>query len=740
MEILAPAGDSESFFTAINNGADAIYLGLGDFNARAKSTFFNTENIAEYIKKAHLFGVKVYITTNTLIKDEEIEPFIAFAEKCVQAKPDAFIIQDWAVARIFRDCFDNVTLHASTQMGIHNLAGAKNAKEFGFSRVVLSRETKLEDIKLIKQETGLEIEYFVQGALCVAFSGNCYMSALEHNKSGNRGKCLQLCRLPYTAYSNNNFIGSGYLLSARDLCLIENLQELKDAGVDSLKIEGRLRRAGYVAQSVNSYRKAVDSLENDKKIDFKKEIFNLKQVFSRGDYNKRAYLDNGVPQNIINPQIQNHLGIKIGEVVSIQNFKDLFKVQLKLSSPINTGDGLKFLDNDKEQASIGVGNIEKSNNLYTIYTKTKLKPNWQVYKTLDSVSEQNLLSTIRKLPINAKVTANIDKPLTIEFEYNNISSTITTDYVCPQAQNSPTTVEEIKTQISKLNDTDFVLQNIEINLDNIFIPKSILNKARRECVENLEAKIIANHERSIKAIKNTQNYSIMQDILSTMQGTMQSAMQQNLDNIYIINEETDISNLSINENDVLALSPITYNKANINSLIEKAKSKTKNIALTLPIISNYKDFDILDEIITNLDKDIALIINNISGLKYANNGRKIIAGTGMNVYNNLSAFILKEMGVDAIIFSKEISSQNGFYKFAYGKNSLMTFAHCPFKTLFNNDCTQCKFNNNLELYGEDGRKYEIHRTVISQCYFTLYSKTIQDKRNGNGDVCDLRFI
>lgn len=742
MEILAPCGDGESFLAAINNGADAIYLGLGDFNARAKSTFFNTENIRDYIKRAHLFGVKVYITTNTLLFDDEIDNFINFIQKCVEAKADAYIIQDWAVARILRDCFDGLELHASTQLGIHNLSGAKIAKDFGFKRVVLSREAKLEDIKEIKENTGLEIEYFVQGALCVAFSGNCYLSALEHNKSGNRGKCLQLCRLPYQAYIDNNLVGNGYLLSARDLCLIENLQELQNAGVDSLKIEGRLRRAGYVAQSVQSYRRALDALNQNKSLNIEKEKFLLKQVFSRGEFNTRAYLDAGVPDQVINPQIQNHLGIKIGQVVSVQNFKDLYKVQIKTNTPIHSGDGLKFLDETNiERASIGIGNVEiLGNGNFYIYTKSKLKSNWTIYRTLDSIHEKRLQENIRKLDINAIVHAKENEPLKIEFLYNKnnqiIQAEITSDYICPSAKNAPTTEEEIENQISKLNDTDFILENVDIRMDNVFIPKSILNQARRECISMLEQNIIKTHEKNLKHKVFSENIAFLRDLLSTMHSTMQS----NLNNIVIINEDVNLDKISINDNDILAIEPIVYSKQNVLKVIESARHKSKNIALVLPIIANYKDQKIIDEIVDNIDNNIALIINNTWGLKYIKT-HKIIAGLGMNVHNLLCANTLKEMGVSDIIFSKEIThNYAGFYHFTFGKHSLMTFVHCPFKTLFNNECKQCKFSKNLKIQGENGRVYEVHRTTISQCYFTLYSNAITNKQTGTGDVLDLRFV
>ena len=217
MELLAPAGNFESLYAAINAGCDAVYLGLDDFNARIKAENFNTTNIYDVVRYAHLRDVKVYVTVNIIIKDEEYSSLLRMIKETIKANVDAYIIQDLGVASFLKSHFPNICLHASTQMGIHNVQGAQVAKELGFTRIVLSRETKLEDIKEIKEKTNLEIEYFIQGALCVSFSGNCYLSSFKTLNSGNRGRCQQLCRLKYQAFNGDTFINSGYLISPRDL-------------------------------------------------------------------------------------------------------------------------------------------------------------------------------------------------------------------------------------------------------------------------------------------------------------------------------------------------------------------------------------------------------------------------------------------------------------------------------------------------------------------------------------------
>ncbi len=312
VELLAPAGNLQSFFVALNSGADAIYLGASDFNARGNIENFSFENLKDAVRQAHLFGVRVYLTLNTLILDEEIEKVLEVVRKALDAKIDAFIVQDIGLAYLLSKKFEGIELHASTQMGIENLEGAEALKSIGFKRIVLARETPLSEIRRIKDNLDTEIEYFIQGALCVSFSGNCYLCSLLAGASGNRGRCKQFCRLPYTMKTGNGE-KKGYLLSTKDFCMLPKLKELVSSGVDSLKIEGRARRSAYVGQAVTTYRKAIDNDFNFNEQD----IANLKKVFNRGDYIP-GYFGN---DKIIYDKTQNHMGVEIGKVVAVKNGK-----------------------------------------------------------------------------------------------------------------------------------------------------------------------------------------------------------------------------------------------------------------------------------------------------------------------------------------------------------------------------------------------------------------------------------
>ena len=268
IELLAPAGNIEALKAAIQGGCDAVYIGGDHFGARAFSKNFNNEEIVEAIKYAHLYGVKVYITVNTLIYDNEVDEFLQYIEFIHKNNVDAVLIQDLGMFDLLRKTFPNLELHASTQMHIHNLDGVKLMERLGMKRIVLARETSIDDIKNIVNNCRAEIEVFVHGALCISYSGQCLMSSLIGGRSGNRGTCAGSCRLKYDVIDNNNqkLNKNNYPLSTKDLNSLEYVGELIDAGVSSLKIEGRMKSKEYVYKVVSIYRKAIDSYYKNGKV------------------------------------------------------------------------------------------------------------------------------------------------------------------------------------------------------------------------------------------------------------------------------------------------------------------------------------------------------------------------------------------------------------------------------------------------------------------------------------------
>ncbi len=734
VELLAPVGNINALKPVIYNGADAIYLGLDKYNARMNAENFTIDNIRNIIEFAHLYNVKVYVTINIVLKDEEITDFINLIDLCIAAKVDAFIVQDIGVAYFLKKHYKNICLHASTQMGIHNYLGAKVLEEIGFKRIILSRETTLDDIKYIHKHTNLEIEFFVQGALCVGFSGNCYMSSFLANESGNRGRCKQFCRQKYQIIEDNRVIKNGYYLSSRDLCLANELQELINAGVTCFKIEGRMRREGYAALVVQTYRKLID--ENFRKI--KEEEKNILRIaFSRGDFNYYAYL-NGLQSGIINEDIPNHLGLKVGKVLQIKPFKKgLYELEIFSRHDLFKGDGLKFINGEKEVASLGVGNvIKKAQNIYKIFTKQKISgKNLDVYLTLNKQKESEVLSYSKKLMVTAKVCAKENQNLTISLECRNSLITYTSSFICKKANNVITNCEEIATQINKLNNSEFALKHLCIDADHVFLPKSILNDLRREAFKLLKVSLISDYEKKLNVPKIDHNEEIN---LPEFQSYGQSL---------IINEEVDIERIDKSFKGLIIYSPKIF-YAELSSKLKFLQQYFSNakIALNLPIIALRMDLEIIDKIIKN-SGEILLVANNLYGLYYRKN-HEVIASHNLNICNALAIKFYKEFGIKNVVASLETNkdflvNNPDIYYYAFGYNTLMNYVHCPFKSIYKNECRNCTYSDKVSFADLSCKDiFPLRRIKLSKCYFELLnSKAINTfKKANNAVIIDLRNV
>ncbi len=717
-ELLAPAGDMEAFDVAIASGADAVYLGLDNFNARMKAQNFDCDNIAQVVSRAHFYGVKVYVTINTILQNDEFNELISLVKVAVDAKVDAFLVQDLGVCKVLNECFDGIVLHASTQLGVHNLYGAKIAQEAGFSRVVLSRETKLEDIKEIKQNTNLEIEYFVQGALCVAFSGNCYMSSKEQGASGNRGLCKQMCRLPYRAEVEGKTC-DGYLLSARDLCLYSSIKELVEAGVCSFKIEGRLRRNGYVACAVQAYRKAIDEVGkgNCPKLDEKTKNM-LKIAFSRGEYLERAYLDDGTPK-VIEKRFNNHTGIKIGVVKGVREFKDgLFEIAVATKYPLAKGDGLKFFDGEKEKASLGIGEPKACvNGVYFFVTKTKVKVGWQVNVILDAKLDEEMSRVQRFVPISLDVKAKVGLPLSIKATYENRNARISvekcTERNLEKALNAPMSANDIATACSKVADSGFEVETCKVDTDGVFVAKSVVNALRREVLGELSARIIESNA--------PKNVAFREGKASESARVFDNLKEEESRQIRVVKSEKNES-VIVKRGEKFLLKPDVYTAKNIRKTIDLLDIDEKDVVLDLPIFASGKDVDVLEKAIEE-SKITNLASENIFGLYFAKKGYNVIAGQGHNIANVFAERMAKNLGASAYVPSCEYKNFEGDGGIERVKTDedipLMTFAHCPYKTVFDCDCKSCAYKPGLVLSREN-KKYVVRRVRLASCRFELY--------------------
>lgn len=501
-ELLAPAGNMDAFLAAIEAGADAIYIGGYTFGARAFANNFSDDEIIKCINYAHLYGVKVYITVNTIVYEKEVDLFLNYIDFLHRNNVDAIIIQDLGMFDLVRKVYPNLELHASTQMHIHNLNGVLNLQKWGAKRVVMARETSYEKLKEIKKHTSIELEVFVHGALCVSYSGQCLMSSLIGGRSGNRGKCAGTCRQQYNLIDDNEkkYNEDSYLLSTRDLNTLEDIGKLIELGIDSFKIEGRMKRAEYVYLVVSIYRKAIDNYLKYKETRItENDILELKKIYNRKF--TKGYLFND--KNIMNTYRPNHLGIKIGKVIK----KDKNSIYIKLNNKLINGDGIRFLNKVEDdgliisQMYINKQKVisAKENDVIEIKGNINCDNGATVIKTTDKEQMDKLNNLInkrtRKVSINGKVIVKQDEFMKITLNDGKNEVTFISDEKPQLATNKPLMKEDIEKQIKKINDTIYTFKNLEIYTDNkSFVPLSKLNEIRRGAIELLDQKRLYNIE------------------------------------------------------------------------------------------------------------------------------------------------------------------------------------------------------------------------------------------------------
>lgn len=629
-ELLAPAGNMECLIAAIEAGCDAVYIGGTMFGARSYAGNFNEKEMIEAIKYAHLYGVKVYVTVNTLVYDKEVEDFMNYIDFLHRNNVDAIIIQDLGMMDLVRKTYPNLEIHASTQMHIHNIEGVKFASDMGIKRVVLARETEIDTINYIKKNTNIELEVFIHGALCISYSGQCLMSYFLTGRSGNRGTCSQPCRMKYDLYSNHKLNKNKYLLSTKDLNTIFNIGKLIDIGVDSLKIEGRMKRPEYVYLITSLYRKAIDNYlkYKDPKISLN-DIKEMKKIFNR-DFTK-GFIFNENNNNFTNEFRPNHMGIEIGKVISVGK-----KIKIKLSDNLTQGDGIRIVGKTEDGGIVNKmyknGKLVSSalkNDIIEIDNNYSTKVNDIVLKTTDIIQLKNIDEIIklkkRKIDINIYLELYIDKPMKLIFDDGKNKSEVIGEVV-EVSNNIIMKDEDIKKQISKLGDTIYKTNDINIKRDeNIFVRISTLNELRRKAVLKL------NEKRLYKI-----NYLKEKYFINTTEYNEKKGFS------YLINDNLDIKNYKY---------LYTENKKLVNeNIIYKLPRVIKNIPL-----GNYLCSDI--------------------GSVYVNKG---VSDFSLNVVNSYAVAFLNSIGVKRVTLSYEMNYDDielliNNYRKRYNQNPNLEF-------------------------------------------------------------------
>lgn len=483
-ELLAPAGNMEALRAAVSNGCDAVYLGLEKFGARAYSDNFTIESLAEAIDYAHLRDVKIYVTMNTIVFEDEIADMQEQLEQLNAIGVDGIIVQDLAVFDYVAGNFVDMEVHCSTQMGIDDLEGTLLFKEMGADRVVMAREVDIADVKQIRKAAKIPIEVFVHGALCVSYSGNCLMSGLIGYRSGNRGRCVGSCRKPYELLDRETGLsfGTSYLLSMKDLNTIDHIEELKS--IDSLKIEGRMKEPAYVANVVKRYREALDGDIRQTDKDALQKTFN--RTYTEG------YMFGEEPGNITNIQRPNNFGYEIGKVRG--SYKGMYEIAL--TKTLHQNDIIR-IDHENEDVNLSVARlydkdgmlINQADKTCYIKIKEKLSPGDVVYKTKDYLFykelEADLDKEFRRFPLDLKVYAYPGAALVIDAEGFGLQYLYESEEILEEAVNNPTDREQVVKHLSRLGDTVFTLGDVEFESYNAFVPAKLLNSARRQIVQGL---------------------------------------------------------------------------------------------------------------------------------------------------------------------------------------------------------------------------------------------------------------
>ena len=654
-ELLSPAGSMESLKAGIQNGADAIYLGGSSFGARASATNFDNDELMEAVKYAKLRNVNIFVTVNTSIKENEIEELISYTDFLYKIGVDAIILSDIGVAEVLRKRYPNMELHASTQISAHSLNDVLELKKVGFNRVVLARELSIEEIKEICDNVDIDIEVFIHGAICISYSGQCLMSSMLGDRSGNRGRCAQPCRQSYKLINKTTGkiidVNGNYLLSPKDLCSIENIEKILDTGVKSLKIEGRMKRPEYVAVVTSRYRKTIDNYINNKITDDKKALKeDLEAIFNRKFTSGYLMSENG--SDIINLDKPNNVGVKVGEVLSFNSKKN--KLKIKLSGKLSKGDGINL-------GGGSIGRIIKNGEIFDfgvageiieIDFVKNIKSKTPVYKTSDKLlvdnANKSFIEGIENKKINLKCEIFIKVGEKAKFILENIE--VYSDEKIEKANDKEAEIDKIIEKLCKTGGTPykFVFDNIFVDKD-VFVPVSVLNNLRRKAIEKYEEyKLDFSSKRIIYSYKN---FSYLKD-KKVFNGKITLKVHKNsqLDKIL---ENPDISEY------------IREIYTEDFTLLEEYYNKFKTIGINLVysalgVIRN-EEYSILEKYLSKINNEIFNKVQistwgskNFFKSKFGT--KKFNIDTYFNIYNSYSLrFFEKYFDAEDITISQEIN-------------------------------------------------------------------------------------
>lgn len=723
VELLAPVGNWECLRAAVANGADAIFFGVDKFNARVRAKNFQMDELPTIMAYLHKYNVRGYVTFNILVFENELEEARTLVNACIDAGVDALIVQDMGLVEMIREISPNFPIHGSTQMTVTSAEAVEFLKPFDIEVVVLGRENNLKQIKTISDKTNVPLEVFVHGALCVSYSGQCLTSEMWGGRSANRGECAQACRLPYDLIVDGERKEMGniaYVLSPKDLAAIELVPELIEAGVSSLKIEGRMKSPEYVANVVSKYRKAIDEYVAGRNYQpSKAELRELEQSFSRGftygflkGTNHKTLLDGSFPKS---------RGVLLGKVKKV--LKD--GVLCEIQAPLKRGDGIVFDAGRPDQKEEGgrVYDIRKQgtkiegeaqHGLIEIVpgrhdvNLTKVRVGDKIWKTSDQELERRLQKTFeneqayRVFPVKVRATGKAGQPLVTQWldEETGISVTVQSSVDLEEAQKRPLTKEFLQEQFGRLGGTIFELAEIQLQVNgDVIVPMKELNKIRREAVELLVSKrqeprvyvknneVKASRKRAAKAKVPTKLISLCRSLEQ-----IEASCKTDVDYIYADFEFTK-----------------DYPQA-----VEVARQYGKPIALATPRVHMPGEQGVLNQIL-RAEPD-AILVRNLGSVQYYLEQKvelPLIGDFSLNVANHKAAEMFLNRGLERVTPSYDLNIQQMVDLLGEAPaHEMEVVIHQHLPMYHTEHCVYCTFLSEGTDYTNCGRPCEDHRISL----------------------------
>ena len=732
IELLAPVGSFDSLKAAVQNGANAVYLGGKDFSARASANNFDREELKEAVKYAHIRDVRVFVTTNTLIKQNELEDFVEYAKFLYDIDVDAIIMQDIGAAMLIHELLPDFELHASTQMVAHSLEDVQYLESIGFKRVVLARELTVEEIKYICDNTNVDIEIFVHGALCVCYSGGCLMSSMIGNRSGNRGRCAQPCRQKYTMIDistgeeiHNN---GDYLLSTKDLNTIEEIDKIIDTGVLSLKIEGRMKKPEYVATVIKSYRDAIDEYETTKKVNISDETMeDLYTIFNR-KFTKGLILGE-VGDEVMNSNVPNNQGLYVGKVVDYN--KKAKRLKIKLEGTLKKGDGINL-------GGGTIGRIIKGKDITQIGYKGETieldfigeaKKNQLVFKTSDTDLIDRAQKTytqdkeFAKSLIDAEISIKLDSyPELRLIDKNENIVTVQGDKLVEKALKVALSEEKIETQIKKLGNTPYEIDQLKINLDEgVSMPISLINQMRREAIDLLD-----NARISVKGRMYKDNDIKYSPKIYSRNADNKSKIRVKVNNIEALKS---ILNLDI---DMIYYEDVST----IEQAMTMANANNKKLIYSAPRIVRNREYKRLEKSEEYCRDHVQIsALGQVKYYKENSESVKFDVDYYLNPFNSETINHYKKEGAETVCISQELNLHEikettqytdlEIETVAYGYIPMMLSEYCPMGVVARSckkdkRCANCK-ESKYVLRDFKGEEYRVSQDIF--CRSTIYNSS-----------------